>query len=116
MMLNEFEEFKAYTTFPDYTIKSKRDTGYLGRFTYKMIKEFRGFNRILTILARGYMWETDVPDVERAYRALCAWCSLPESVKPDRRKAASNFDSSSNGRRLLKRTPLLRSRARMQRA
>ena len=86
-MLNEFEEFKAYTTFPDYTIKSKRDTGYLGRFTYKMIKEFRGFNRILTILARGYMWETDVPDVERAYRALCAWCSLPESVKPDRRKA-----------------------------
>ena len=38
-MLNEFEEFKAYTTFPDYTIKSKRDTGYLGRFTYKMIKE-----------------------------------------------------------------------------
>ena len=86
-MLNEFEEFKAYTTFPDYTIKSKRDTGYLGRFTYKMIKEFRGFNRILTILARGYMWETEKPDVERAYRALCAWCSLPESVKPDRRKA-----------------------------
>ena len=86
-MLNEFEEFKAYTTFPDYTIKSKRDTGYLGRFTYKMIKEFRGFNRILTILARGYMWETEAPDVERAYRALCAWCSLPESVKPDRHKA-----------------------------
>lgn len=90
MMLNEFEEFKAYMTFPDYTIKSKRDTGYLGRFTYKMIKEFRGFNRILTILARGYMWETDVPDVERAYRALCAWCSLPESVKPDRRKAGQD--------------------------
>ena len=90
MMLNEFEELKAYTTFPDYTIKSKRDTGYLGRFTYKMIKEFRGFNRILTILARGYMWETDVPDVERAYRALCAWCSLPESVKPDRRKAGQD--------------------------
>ena len=90
MMLNEFEEFKAYTTFPDYTIKSKRDTGYLGRFTYKMIKEFRGFNRILTILARGYMWETEAPDVERAYRALCAWCSLPESVKPDRRKAGQD--------------------------
>ena len=90
MMLNEFEEFKAYTTFPDYTIKSKRDTGYLGRFTYKMIKEFRGFNRILTIIARGYMWKTEVPDVERAYRALCAWCSLPESVKPDRRKAGQD--------------------------
>ena len=89
-MLNEFEEFKAYTTFPDYTIKSKRDTGYLGRFTYKMIKEFRGFNRVLTIIARGYMWKTDAPDVERAYRALCAWCSLPESVKPDRRKAGQD--------------------------
>ena len=72
MMLNEFEEFKAYMTFPDYTIKSKRDTGYLGRFTYKMIKEFRGFNRILTIIARGYMWEAEAPDVDRAYRALCA--------------------------------------------
>lgn len=48
-----------------------------------MIKEFRGFNRILTIIARGYMWKTDEPDVDRAYRALCAWCSLPESVKPD---------------------------------
>ena len=89
-MLNEFEEFKAYTTFPDYTIKSKRDTGYLGRFTYKMIKEFRGFNRVLTIIARGYMWKTETPDVDRAYRALCAWCSLPESVKPDRRKAGQD--------------------------
>lgn len=89
-MLNEIEEFKAYTTFPDYTIKSKRDTGYLGRFTYKMIKEFRGFNRILTILARGYMWENETADIDRAYRALCAWCSLPESVKPDRRKAGQD--------------------------
>ena len=88
-LIRAFEGFH-YTTFPDYTIKSKRDTGYLGRFTYKMIKEFRGFNRILTIIARGYMWETDEPDVDRAYRALCAWCSLPESVKPDKRKAGQD--------------------------
>ena len=41
-MLNEIEEFKAYTTFPDYAIENKRDTGYLGRFTYTMFKKFKG--------------------------------------------------------------------------
>lgn len=35
--------------------------------------------RVLTILARGYMWEGDEPDCDRARRALCAWCSTPES-------------------------------------
>ena len=29
-------------------------------------------DQILTIIARGYMWETETADVERAYRALCA--------------------------------------------
>ena len=32
------------------------------------------------------MWETDEPDVERAYRALCAWCSMPEHIKPKKKK------------------------------
>ncbi|MBR6051446.1 MAG: hypothetical protein IKP68_09655, partial [Clostridia bacterium] len=81
-MLNEIEEFKAYTTFPEYVIKSKRDTGYLGRFTYDMLKKFDALTRVFTILARGYMWETDTPDLERAERALKAWCSLPDRGKP----------------------------------
>ncbi len=89
-MLNEIEEFKAYTTFPDYAIENKRDTGYLGRFTYTMFKKFTGFSRVLAILARGYMWENDEPDVDRAHRALCAWCSLPENIRPKNRKAGQD--------------------------
>ena len=85
-MLNEIEEFKAYTSFPEYSIKSKRDTAYLGRFTYDMLKKFDALTRVFTIIARGYMWETETPDIERAHRALKAWCSLPETIKPKERK------------------------------
>ena len=81
-MLNEIEEFKAYMTFPEYIIKNKRDTGYLGRFTYDMLKKFDALTRVFTIIARGYMWETGAPDLERAERALKAWCSLPGGKKP----------------------------------
>lgn len=80
-MLNEFTEFEAYTTFPAYTAAGKRDTAYLGRFTFDMIMDFIGFHRVLTILARGYMFDEDEPDIDRARRALCAWCSLPETKK-----------------------------------
>ena len=85
-MLNETEEFRAYTTFPDYTIKSSKDNGYLGRFTYDILKDHYALNRVFVILARGYMWETDVPDIDRARRALCAWCSLPEDKRPKQQK------------------------------
>ena len=81
-MLNEIEEFKAYTTFPDYTKISKKDNTYLGRFTFDILKDHYALVRVFTILARGYMWIADKPDVHRAYRALCAWCSLPEDIKP----------------------------------
>ncbi len=80
-MLNEIEEFKAYTTPVIYTAESKRDTSYLGRFTFDAFMEFRGLSRVLTIIARGYMFETETPDTERARRALCAWCSMPEMKK-----------------------------------
>ena len=80
-MLNEIEEFKAYTTPVIYTAESKRDTSYLGRFTFDSFLEFRGLSRVLTIIARGYMFETEQPDTERAKRALCAWCSMPEMKK-----------------------------------
>ena len=52
-MLNEIEEFKAYTTFPTYTAKNKFDTAYLGRFTYDTLLEKHGLIRVFTILARG---------------------------------------------------------------
>ena len=78
-MLNEWEEFSAYTTFPEYKADRKDDTGYMGRFTFPMFFEFEGFGRILTILARGYLFRdgSDGYDrIELARRALLAWCSL----------------------------------------
>ena len=73
-LLNEWEEFSAYTVFPEY----KKDS-YLGRFTLPMLLEIMGFQRILTILARGYLFQEGSDGYERievARRALLAWCSL----------------------------------------
>ena len=73
-LLNEWEEFSVYTVFPEY----KKDT-YLGRFTLPMLLDFMGFQRILTILARGYLFRdgSDGYDrIETARRALLAWCSV----------------------------------------
>ena len=73
-LLNEWEEFSAYTVFPEY----KKDS-YLGRFTLPMLLEIMGFQRILTILARGYLLRDGSDGYDRidvARRALLAWCSL----------------------------------------
>ena len=89
-MLNEFEEFKAYTQFPKYSANGKRDMSFLGRFAFDMLIKQIGLHRVLTIIARGYMFETDTPDIERARCALQAWCSLP-TEKKDEWKANTNF-------------------------
>ncbi len=84
---NEWAEFLAYTKEPTYAVKNKKDNGFLGRFTMDMIMESYGFARILTVLARGYLFHN--PDgtlkegdpyerVDYARRALCAWCSIPD--------------------------------------
>ena len=68
------QQFSVYTVFPEY----KKDT-YLGRFTLPMLLEIMGFQRILTILARGYLFRdgSDGYDrIETARRALLAWCSV----------------------------------------
>lgn len=89
-MTNEWLEFKAYTDQPTYIAVRKTDTTYLGRFTFDMITEFSGFGRILTIIARGYLFHNkdgavldgnpyDRIDVAR--NALCAWCSVPDKKK-----------------------------------
>ena len=36
-MLNEIEEFNAYTQFPKYCANGKRDMSFLGRFTFDML-------------------------------------------------------------------------------
>ena len=78
-MVNEPEEFRAYTEFPVYKADSKSDTSYMGRFTLPMLLEFTGFQRVLTILARGYLFRdggSGYDRIEVARRALLAWCSL----------------------------------------
>ena len=75
-MLNEFEEFRAYTTPVKYEVSRKGDTAFLGRFTFESLLNLEGMSRILTILARGYL-----PDIDRARNAIRAWCSIPDSKK-----------------------------------
>ena len=89
-MLNETEEFKAYTQFPKYCAQGKRDMSFLGRFTFDMLIKQIGLHRVLTTVARGYLFESEEPDIERAKRALQAWCSLPTEKKYDW-KANTNF-------------------------
>ena len=80
-MLNEWAEFRAYIERPTYTSNGKRDTAYLGRFTFDMLLDFEGLTRVLTIVARGTMWQSNEPGIDRARRALYAWCSVPDSKK-----------------------------------
>lgn len=88
-MLNEWNEFQDYTGVVDYTARSKQDTTYLGRFTFDTILDFEGLNRVLTILARGFLFhnengspaEAPRERIDYAKRGLCAWCSVPSSKK-----------------------------------
>ena len=89
-MTNEWNEYKAYIGQPTYAVSNGKDTTFLGRFTTDMIKDFKGFARIFTILARGYLFHNadgSLKDgdprerIEYARRALCAWCSMPDKKK-----------------------------------
>ena len=77
-MLNEIAEFKAYTEVPTYKRDNRYDNSFLGRFTREGIQGFEGFPRVLTIIARGYMFKNGSTDIEYARRAICAWCSIPD--------------------------------------
>ena len=85
-LTNEWLEFKAYTDTPVFLAESKQSTAFIGRFTVRMLKQNKGFNRIFTVLARGYLFHnadgtlrTDDPyeRIDKAREFLCAWCSLP---------------------------------------
>lgn len=85
-MANEWEEFCRYTRPPIYASIGKNDRGYLGRFTFAMFLDCVGLTRVLTILARGYLFHSDDgallsgeprERLDRTRRALCAWCSVP---------------------------------------
>lgn len=93
-MLNELNEFEAYTGTVSYRAENKYDSAYLGRFTYGMLLKFEGLSRVLTILARGYLWvDGSEPQIDRARRALCAWCSIPDEKKaPPKKERQSRTD------------------------
>lgn len=76
-MTNEWKEFEDYTKEMTYQSAKKSDTSFLGRFTFEALEEFHGFARILTIVARGYLFQYDE---DTARRALCAWCSIPDKA------------------------------------
>ena len=48
-MLNEWQEFLDYTEPVAYQASGKKDTAWLGRFTFEALRDFSGMNRILTI-------------------------------------------------------------------
>ena len=85
-MTNEWLEFKAYTDAPVFLAENKQSAAFIGRFTVRMIKQNKGFSRIFTVLARGYLFhnadgtictDDSYTRTEEARRFLCAWCSLP---------------------------------------
>ena len=76
-MIDERKEFQCYTEFPVYETAKTKDTAFLNRVSLQMLKKGAGFLRVLTIVARGYLYKDEFPDVEYARRALCAWCSIP---------------------------------------
>lgn len=93
-MLNEWQEFLDYTGPVVYQANSKKDTSWLGRFTFEALRDFSGLSRILTILTRGFLFHD--PDgaaldgeprgqIDYTRQGLCAWCSVPERVgtKPE---------------------------------
>lgn len=94
-MLNEWNEFQDYTGVVNYTARNKQDTTYLGRFTFDTILDFEGLNRVLTILARGFLFHNENGSpvkaprerIDYAKRGLCAWCSVPDSKKATPREA-----------------------------
>ena len=57
-MIDEREEFDAYTGVVVYDAKNKQDSAYLGRLTFDTLLRGEGLQRILTIVARGYLWQT----------------------------------------------------------
>ena len=83
-MLNEKEEFLAYTGKIDYKTADKHT--YLGRFNFDMLTKFIGLTRVLTIVARGYMFENGDANIDRARQALCAWCSVPNKKSDQPKK------------------------------
>ena len=91
-MTNEWLEFKAYTDKPTYFSSGKWDFSYLGRFSLKTILELEGLGRILTVIARGYLFHDKDGSIlkddaytrmDYAKNALCARCRIDTKDNAD---------------------------------
>lgn len=84
-MIHEIQEFLDYTTPVVYSAEGNK-TAYLRRFTMEFFSSFEGLPRALTVIARGYLFQNGEPNIDRARKALLAWCSIPESKKATPKK------------------------------
>ena len=106
-MLNEWKEFQDYTGAVNYTARNKQDTTYLGRFTFDTILDFEGLNRVLTILARGFLFHNENGSPVKAPRerigyakracALGAVCRTAKKPRPGRRGSSAVILENSMG-------------------
>lgn len=87
-MLNEWKEYLDYTEPVTYISSGKSDSTWRGRFSFEALEKLLGLNRILTIIARRYLFHNADGDILRddprtridyTRRALCAWCSVPDA-------------------------------------
>ena len=88
-MIDEKAEFAAYTGAVVYDATNKQDSAYLGRFTFDTLLRGEGLQRILTIVARGYLWQTEKPDIDRARDALWPGAASQTVKKPSPRRPGS---------------------------
>ena len=55
-MVNEWKEYLDYTGTMSYTSTGKPDSTWRGRFSFEAFEDLHGFNRILAIIARRYLF------------------------------------------------------------
>ena len=88
--MTEWQECMLYLHFPKYVCSDPRDYGYMGGFHIGMFKQLVGFQRILTLIARRYLFHTATGTlaegdpysrIEYARKALLAWCSVVSDAK-----------------------------------
>ena len=51
---------------------------------------FIGLKLVLTIIAHGYMFRDDSPDIDYIRRAICAWYNIPDKKLPLRRRSGNS--------------------------
>ena len=93
-MMTEWQECMQYLVFPEYECDDPQDHSYMSWFHFGMFKKIIGFQRILTLIARRYLFHTETGAIapgdpymriEYARRALLAWCSISSSSKQEPR-------------------------------